>query len=296
MPGGWEELPPTVPEEAPPPSPGSVPEQLPPEPTPPQPDPPPPTPPTDPETRLVDSAAGEIPRRPGINDEDMTDPGDIYLRGQGSSMKEKARDQGVSWGCALVGLICIAAFGGPVANALAKSTYNPSPPPAAQAQASIVDPAPKLSLPDPQPPPPPADAPPVADPVPADPGSGAINSGGDGSQPVGNPPSACTPTAPSNITTSAGHATGGSNGNGGSWTITNPGATVVTITDSGMKACNGLHHSMHVRGENSDGYTSQCNPSTGATVSVTISTSDIKAGSTKPFGLISVDVTYDSGC
>jgi hypothetical protein len=205
-------------------------------------------------------------------------------------------------------LIAFGAIWLPGVNALASTPWNPgSPPIPVQAQAGFVDPAPNLSLPAPsEAPPPVAEAPPVIDPVPADggsvgfdPGAGAPppNNPAPGANPGGGgqPPPGCTPSAPYNISSSAGTPAGASNGNGGSWTISNPGATDVTITDQGMTACNGLHHSMHVRGDNPDGYTVQCNPTTGSTVQVTVSTSAIK-GSSKPFTTISVTVTYDSGC
>ena len=101
---------------------------------------------------------------------------------------------------------------------------------------SFVDPAPKIPLPSPQA----SESPlPTQDvPTPASGGGGSTG----GSHPT-PPPAGCTPSAPNNITASAGHVSGSSNGNGGSWSVSGAPIGQVTISDSGMVSC-GLHHTL----------------------------------------------------
>jgi hypothetical protein len=115
-------------------------------------------------------------------------------------------------------------------------------------------------------------------------------------------PAGCTPRAPNNISASAGHVSGSSNGNGGSWTVSGAPVGTVTISDSGMVACpDGLHHTLNavtnttandcIGPGNSKVHcaSSTCNPTMGSSVSGTVTTY-------LPSDTISVRVTYDQGC
>jgi hypothetical protein len=194
------------------------------------------------------------------------------------------------WGLPLVMILFFLA--GPGANSCA-SNSNPSSLANAQAQSgsasapqAVVQPAPQFPLPapkssihlpelqqQPEQPPPQEQVPQQQLPQ----------------QPQAPPPPQCTPSAPNNITSSAGTVLGSSDGNGGSWEISAIGPpTTVTISDSGMVSC-GLHHTMRAYLHSNHGTGFDCEPTSGSFVEAHITTFD-------PSDTIAVKVSYDSGC
>ncbi|MEA2644987.1 MAG: hypothetical protein QOE92_70 [Chloroflexota bacterium] len=104
----------------------------------------------------------------------------------------------------------------------------------------------------------------------------------------------CNPTGPTSLTSSSGSVSGGSNGTGGSWTVTGVSAGNVTVTASGMVQCgHSMHHTLRVvRKSPNNASRSMCNPTMGSSVSITVP--DTPGGN--PPDTITATVAWDNGC